>query len=862
MKKIIFLLNILLLSAFGAHAQECSSTDAPYYLDFETDIPIPECTKAETAASGTFWRIIDNPGPAYSGKVLAYTGNETAADAWFFTQGISVTAGVKYIVKFKYGNDSTATTEKIQPSYGLERDATSAVIFGAVLTPSDGNIHTARYSYLTFPTTGVYYLGFHALSDANQGKIYIDDISIELSTCGVPGNFTADNISKTGADLNWTSTTGGNVTPQIMYQYAFSTTNTPPAEGTINFTGSQSLTNLLPGTTYYAFVRQACSTLWSDWATTQFTTPCATATVPYTLDFETASMPGIPQCTSVANVTTGNQWKTTAAPGNGFTSNTLTYMGTDTAADAWFFTQGITLEAGTKYHVKYKYGNNSTTTIEKLQVTVGAAPDAASATKNIADHTIKTGQMAISDINYFTVDADGVYYFGFNVNSEAAQGSLYVDDFSIDVQSCGVPANVAVSAVTRTTATITWEAPTTGNSAPNVYQYAYSTTDTPLAEGTYNPSFTANLANLTPGTTYYVFTRTLCGTMWSDWTASVSFTTTPCEVAAVPYTQDFELATVPAVPTCNTIVPVTEGNTWVTVNDPGNGSTGNVLSYTSGDKTGDAWFFTQGIALTGGKRYKVSYKYGNNGATTEKLKVTVGTTPAAGGDSFAHDDEITGGVPKTQDTPFFMVNESGTYYFGFNAYSDANEGTLYVDDFSIEEEVCGTPVNVKVSDITTTTATVTWEVPVTGNAPISVYQYAYGINDTPPADGTYNGPLTINLTDLAPGTVYYVFTRTACGPLWSDWVTTQFTTQQTAGLNNTVLKDLVVYPNPVKNNLKIAYTATIDKIELYNLTGQLVHSQAINSTNTEVNLEKLATGTYLLTVYADGITKKIRVLKQ
>ncbi|MCI9845339.1 T9SS type A sorting domain-containing protein [Flavobacterium pectinovorum] len=73
-------------------------------------------------------------------------------------------------------------------------------------------------------------------------------------------------------------------------------------------------------------------------------------------------------------------------------------------------------------------------------------------------------------------------------------------------------------------------------------------------------------------------------------------------------------------------------------------------------------------------------------------------------------------------------------------------------------------------------------------------------------------------------------------------------------------KALTLYPNPVSGELNIDSDKTIQKVEVYNLTGALVNSQAGNS-NT-IDMGNLANGSYLVKVYTENsVTTKIIIKK-
>jgi hypothetical protein len=65
-------------------------------------------------------------------------------------------------------------------------------------------------------------------------------------------------------------------------------------------------------------------------------------------------------------------------------------------------------------------------------------------------------------------------------------------------------------------------------------------------------------------------------------------------------------------------------------------------------------------------------------------------------------------------------------------------------------------------------------------------------------------------------------------------------------IESTELKNLKLYPNPVKNALNISSNKKIDKIEIYDALGRIVISEN-NPTNT-INVEQLESGIYSIAI--------------
>lgn len=527
-------------------------------------------------------------------------------------------------------------------------------------------------------------------------------------SCLAPSGVTTAAITPNSAQLSWTAST---TTPGNGYEYYYSTSNTSPTATTVasgaSSTLSANLSSLTTATVYYVWVRSVCSatdkSAWSQQAT--FTTACGIMNVPYVQNFESVTVPVLPLCTEVVNDGSGNEWETYNYNDYGFTGKTLRYSyNYSNAADTWFFTPGINLTAGTSYRIKYKYANSSGTTVypEKLKVAYGISATSADMTNPLADHPDIVVSTATSNFVDFTPTTTGVYYFGFNAYSDANMNQLYVDDIKVEVTpTCSEPTLVTASNITTAGAAVSWTAATPVPAGG--YDIYYSTTNT-APTSTSTPNFTGitgttySIPSLASNTTYYVWVRSVCSTSdKSAWSEHSTFTTL-CSTTNLPYIVDFENATVPNLPGCTEDVNAGSGNNWETDFEPSSvpGFSGNVLRYGYDYiDPADAWFFTQGLNLTAGVQYTISYKYGNNSTSyTEKLKVAFGTSkdvsamtnPIADypsiNDKTLHEESLTFTVPAT-----------GIYYIGFNAYSDANQDNLYLDDINV------TNANLAVSEV-------------------------------------------------------------------------------------------------------------------------------------------------------------------
>jgi hypothetical protein len=382
--------------------------------------------------------------------------------------------------------------------------------------------------------------------------------------------------------------------------------------------------------------------------------------------------------------------------------------------------------------------------------------------------------------------------------------------------TCIAPTGLVSSNLTTTTATVSW---TTSVTDPaNGYEFYLSTNNTAPAitdaatDGVVAGITSFDFTGLTSGTNYYIWVRSVCSSTDSSYWSVMGTFATLCEATTVPYIQDFESAVVPALPICTSNENVGLGYNWTTASNPGYGFSTNTLRYTYNfTNPANTWFYTQGIALDAGVSYDISYNYGNNSTFyTESMKVAYGIAPTSADmtDILADHPTITGGVFSggmvQQNIVSFTPSTSGVYYFGFNAYSIANQFNLYVDDIKIvTTPSCSIPFAVIATLPTNTGATISWTAPA--NAPASGYEYYLSTTNSSPlptdlaTDGVISGITTVNLTGLTPFTTYYVWVRSVCSisdsSEWSAMVS--FTTLPTPPANDDCMNAISITPGGV-----------------------------------------------------------------
>ncbi|MET3730744.1 GEVED domain-containing protein [Moheibacter stercoris] len=193
----------------GGGGDECSPVNVPYYQDFESAVTpeMPECTTVENAGAGNNWHTYNGPNGGFTGTYLRYQWNSSnAANSWFYTQGVNLTAGTAYKVSYDYGSEAAAAyPESLKVAYGTENTHTAMTNVLAIhenfLTAEAAITNVVEF---TPTTSGVYYFGFNAFSNADMFYMYLDNIKVELAeeiaeecewTITVEGPFFGDEIS-------------------------------------------------------------------------------------------------------------------------------------------------------------------------------------------------------------------------------------------------------------------------------------------------------------------------------------------------------------------------------------------------------------------------------------------------------------------------------------------------------------------------------------------------------------------------------------------------------------------------------------------------------------------------------------------
>ncbi len=146
-------------------------------------------------------------------------------------------------------------------------------------------------------------------------------------------------------------------------------------------------------------------------------------TIPYTQGFDTQA--AFSEFTIINANNDGRTWNY-----GGSISQNVTYQwDTNNAADDWLITPAIIMAPNTEY--EFSFDTKATGDTERFEVKIGSEPTAEAMTKTIIAATEIEGYDTARQAGRFSVPADGKYYVGIHVISDANKFVLNIDNISI-----------------------------------------------------------------------------------------------------------------------------------------------------------------------------------------------------------------------------------------------------------------------------------------------------------------------------------------------------------------------------------------------------------------------------------------------
>ena len=377
-----------------------------------------------------------------------------------------------------------------------------------------------------------------------------------------------------------------------------------------------------------------------------------------------------------------------------------------------------------------------------------------------------------------------------NDDSDGTQPGAIIDN--IYISDCIIPTDFIASNITQTSADVSW------NGTASSYQIRLNG-GTPETVSTTSKTFTG----LTAGTAYTVEVRSLCGSNNSAW-KRIEFYTSQLPTT-LPYTCDFEAS---------------GDNGWLLKNgtctnqwhvgsftSPA-GHSGSLFISSDGGTTAD--YDMDAVSVVVAEKL---FQTGTSDSLTISFDLTIGgedgfdylkvfwvpadtvyqtsiLTPYFANAEYSTNIIMSNATSATnytvnmltgtQNMSATIANEPNTLkklvFVWVNDFSDGEQPGAIIDNLSIVEagnipEPCDAPTALTASNITQTSAELSWNGTATG--------YEVRLNGGTPETVTATSK---TFTGLTAGTAYTVEVRAVCASSQSAWVSTSFTTQNESGI--------------------------------------------------------------------------------
>ena len=595
----------------------------------------------------------------------------------------------------------------------------------------------------------------------------------DLPSCMWVDSLQVSAVTSTSATISWVA--GGTESQWVVDINGTSTTVSSP---------TYTANNLAPSTTYRYSVRALCSATDTSYAVgDSLTTLCADMAIPAAFDFDSIAQFGTVPCWIIVNgpiyryssvdYPTPMVWQ---YEGYAHSGNKSLFLYALDTVDAMIATNEIDHPGNaltvTFWTEGYLFADEAGT----LQA--GIMTDPSDTSTFVPYVTITDTTQVMREYEFSTTNrtvADHVYV-AFRSTADSSNSYITIDDVAIEPYNpCIRPDSTAVSAITTTSATFTWQGAASG------YQLAYGTGGNWDTVSVSTTTYTAN--NLIPASTYTAKVRSVCGSSYSSWREVPPFNTLCADITTYPYAEGFEEGLI-----CWS--PVDANNDGITFEALSNENgqltahTGNMMaisySYYSGEVNADEYLVSPHFVLpntTDSILFSFWFQV-NSYWSAEHLEVLLSTTGTAVSDFTVMLDSLTGTSANavwTQRTIDLSAYAGQQVYIALHHTGYDNDYIL-VDDIEVRvmggspQPACDAPLFGSVvegeTDIT---------VSYTGTASayeVAIVQGAW----VAPAAGTATTQTTHTFSGLTAATQYSIGVRAVCGTETSAWVTTTATT--------------------------------------------------------------------------------------
>nr|WP_299206657.1 fibronectin type III domain-containing protein [uncultured Brumimicrobium sp.] len=824
----------------------CVPYGIPYFEGFETgythNTDVGGCLSQEAEVGTQAWTA-NNTLTSYnrSPRTGAWNAFLTYSNTdWMFIP-VQLVGGTSYTMDIYARQDgSTAANAKVEISYGASGDAASMTDVIVAETGVVDNQYQLLTGTFTPATSGVYYIGIKGIVNGSPWYLSVDDIAVyETPSCLAPTDLAIQNLSSTSVDLTWTENNSA-TTWNVEYGPAGFT----PGTGTVETATTNPHTiTITPNTDYEFYVQSDCGGGdLSTWAgpfafSNTYCTPQATNASRYIDDFSTTN--GVQDVTNNGTgFSVDGYGDFTAQQISQTLGQTIDFSTTIVGGTAGFrvwidWDNDFQFDAS---DVVYQSSGYSATHTGTITVPVGTTP----------------GPKRMRIVSHWLSDSGDA--------DPCETGFTYgeFEDYTFEVlpaPPCLDPTDFVASNMTGSSVDLSW----TANGTATEWNIEYGANGFTQGTGTTETGVTANpytLTGLTQGTDYDVYIQSDCGVNQGTWVGPLSFSTTTC----TPTTGDTTAVACDSFEWFGTTYTASGTATHVLTNSAGCDSTVTLTLTINTSATGtDTQTACGSFTWIDGVEYTAS----NNTAM-----YTIVGGAANGCDSIVTLDLTINQVATGTDVqascgPFTWIDGV--------EYTASNNTAMHT--------IVGGAAN-GCDSIVTLNLTVDTEVSAGNDNAITVCKGEQVDLDTllsadADAGGTWynsmNTPLasSVILSSFTAGNYDYTYEVVGSGacPDQTAVITVTVDGGCTADVNEEILGNISVYPNPTTSVLNIVNPSNTSslRIEMLDMNGRVVmveNSALNNATEATLTIDHLEKGIYTLRVYNNEGHKTFKIVKQ
>lgn len=759
----------------------CAAVSIPYFLDFENENMFHCWTVAQPGVIEDFFgdlyfpAIETSPANAYSGSQYMELGAQEGSTAFLVAPKVNQeieTLRLMFYAREPQAYFSANILGTLQVGLMTSPMDTSTFVMLTTIPVSGTTytlktVHFDQYSY----SGNDYYIAFRYIgagSDTdNVSGIFLDDLTITVNaSCPEPTALNATGITQSSANLSWS---GGASNYKVYYRASFEESYTVVAATTTG--GTFSLNGLQPATQYYWYVAALCEDgTEAPSMVQQFITSCGIHSYfPYQENFDSYASAMTPNCWDMLPGIVESNYSLPMTLTNGTYSQdahsapTALVFGSTTTQSAIAILPQFSEEIRNlrlSFYAKPEGASSGT-------LKVGYISNPANSSSFVEVFSVATGNLTdyyyheyLVDFNVTDVPENVRIAFRYDCSNDWL---FYIDDIAVNViPECNAPIQLNASFITGTTANLTWI-----SNAEEVTLY-YK----PLADDTYASIQVAldsdgvyHLTDLVPSTTYQWYLTIVCedSTYVSE---TGSFMTDCAGISSVPQTWTFETGNSGGtesnpLPPCwhriHTSFPYAYQSTLYNYAHTGqrclffNTTSGNLYATIPPINPEELSLDTLQLKFFA-RVYSSSLPY--------DLEVGVMDDPMDATTFVSLDTfHITSGLYDDVAYRVKFTNYTGEgHYIAFRCLQ-ASSANVYIDDVTLQTKPECEPVDDLVaSDLTTTSATLTW----TEEDDVNSFTVEYKMSSsTTWLTQTVSVPM-ITLSGLMPATTYNVRVKPDC----------------------------------------------------------------------------------------------------